>query len=68
MRDKIISDGNFPIISFRRGDFMAKKNKIRRLTEDQYFAYVAGLKENAALFDKDGNMIVPEAFDNTDGD
>lgn len=41
---------------------MSKKNKIKRLTDEQYFAYIAGLKEDAALFDADGEMLVPDAF------
>ena len=36
-----------------------KKNKIARLTEEQYYAYIAGLKNDAALFDANGDMIVP---------
>lgn len=45
-----------------------KKNKIARLTEEQYYAYIAGLKDDdltssAALFDSNGDMIVPSPFD-----
>lgn len=39
-----------------------KKNKIARLTEEQYYAYIAGLKNDAALFDANGDMIVPAPF------
>ena len=39
-----------------------KKNKIARLTEQQYYAYIAGLKNDAALFDANGDMIVPAPF------
>ncbi|MDE7082398.1 MAG: hypothetical protein K2O89_01680 [Clostridia bacterium] len=39
-----------------------KKNKIAKLTEEQYYAYIAGLKEDAALFSADGKMIVPSPF------
>lgn len=39
-----------------------KKNKIARLTEEQYYAYIAGLKDDAALFDANGDMIVPAPF------
>lgn len=40
-----------------------KKNKIAKITEEQYLAYVAGLKnEGAALFDADGQMLIPREF------
>ena len=39
-----------------------KKNKIARLTEEQYYAYIAGLKNDAALFDANGDMIVHAHF------
>lgn len=39
-----------------------KKNKIAKLTEEQYFAYIAGLKNEPALFDASGKMIVPTPF------
>lgn len=44
--------------------FMAKKNKIRKLTDDQYYAYIMGLKDNVALFDSNGDVIVPDVFEN----
>lgn len=40
-----------------------KKNKIAKLTEEQYFAYIAGIENDAALFGADGKMIVPAPFD-----
>ncbi|MDE6667215.1 MAG: hypothetical protein K2K38_02565 [Clostridia bacterium] len=48
-----------------------KKHRIARLTEEQYYAYIAGLKDDdinssAALFDSNGDMIVPSPFDNKD--
>ena len=43
---------------------MAKKNKIRKLTDDQYYAYIMGLKDNVALFDSNGDVIVPDVFEN----
>ena len=47
-----------------------KKNKIARLTEEQYYAYIAGLKDDgvndAALFDANGDVLVPSPFDNED--
>lgn len=45
---------------------MAKKNKIKKLTDDQYYAYIMGLKDNAALFDYKGDVIVPDVFENGD--
>ncbi|MDE7329905.1 MAG: hypothetical protein K2N30_02250 [Clostridia bacterium] len=39
-----------------------KKNKVPKITEEEYFAYVAGLKNDAALFDADGKMAVPAPF------
>ena len=41
---------------------MAKKNKIKKLTDEQYYAYIMGLKNNAALFDASGDVIVPDVF------
>lgn len=43
---------------------MANK-KIAKITDEQYLAYIAGLKENAAsLVDSDGQLLVPDAFVN----
>lgn len=53
---------------------MSKKNKIKKLTDEQYLAYIAGLKDDASLFSADGELIVPDAFvrreekENTQGD
>ena len=36
---------------------MGKKRKIKKITDEQYLAYIAGLKDDpapAALFDSDG--------------
>lgn len=44
---------------------MGKKRKIKKITDEQYLAYIAGLKDDpapAALFDSDGNMSVPDAY------
>lgn len=44
-----------------------KKNKIAKITEEQYFAYIAGLKnDGAALFDADGEMLIPREFTDDD--
>ncbi len=40
-----------------------KKNKVQKLTEQEYYAYIAGLKnEEAAFFGPDGKLIIPDAF------
>lgn len=41
---------------------MAKKNKIKKLTDEQYYAYIVGLKNSAALFDSNGDVAVPDVF------
>lgn len=46
---------------------MAKK-KIVKLTDAQYLEYIAGLKDDAALFDADGNMLVPDEFTREEND
>ena len=39
---------------------MAKKKKIVKLSDRQYFEYIMSLKDDAALFNADGEMLVPE--------
>ncbi len=40
-----------------------KKNKITKISEEEYFAYIAGLKnDGAALFDSAGEMLIPTEF------
>ena len=39
---------------------MAKKKKIVKLTDQQYFEYIMSLKDDAALFNADGEILVPE--------
>lgn len=41
---------------------MGKKTKVKRITDEQYLAYIAGLKNDAALFDAKGEMLVPDTF------
>ena len=41
---------------------MGKKKKVKRITDEQYLAYIAGLKHDAALFDAKGEMLVPDTF------
>ena len=44
-----------------------KKKKIAKITEEQYFAYIAGLKENdAALVTPDGDLLIPDEFKQSD--
>lgn len=45
---------------------MAKKSKIKKLTDEQYYAYIMGLKNNAALFDSNGDVVVPDVFKDTE--
>lgn len=45
-----------------------KKNKIAKITEEQYYAYIAGLRENAALFSADGETVVPTPFKREEDD
>lgn len=47
--------------------FMSKnKKKIRKLTDEQYNEYIAGLKDTAPLFSADGSMLVPDVFERRD--
>ena len=39
---------------------MAKKKKIVKLNDRQYYEYIMSLKDDAALFNADGEMLVPE--------
>lgn len=41
---------------------MSKKKKIPKLTDEQYYEYIMGLRDNAALFNADGEVLVPEPF------
>lgn len=47
---------------------MAKKTKIKKLTDDQYYAYIMGLKDSAALFDANGEVVVPDVFADNEKD
>ncbi|MGN0806291.1 MAG: hypothetical protein ACI4MC_04560 [Candidatus Coproplasma sp.] len=43
------------------------KTKIRKLSEEQYNEYVATLRNDAALYNADGSIFVPEYnFDTED--
>lgn len=39
------------------------KNKVRKLTDEQYNAYISTLKENAAIYNADGSTFVPKEYD-----
>lgn len=41
---------------------MGKKNKIKKITDEQYLQYIAGLKNGAALFNSNGDLSVPDEF------
>lgn len=36
------------------------KKKMRRLTQAQYEEYIAALKDDAALYESDGKLFVPD--------
>lgn len=49
--------------------FMSKnKKKIRKLTDEQYNEYIAGLRDTAALFSADGSMLVPDVFETSESE
>ena len=52
------------IITHLNGGFFMgkKKNKIAKLTEEQYVAYIAGLKNTAAIVNPDGSVLVPDGL------
>ncbi len=39
---------------------MAKKRKVRKLTDEQYNAYITSLKYDAASYNADGSRVVPD--------
>ncbi len=45
---------------------MSKKRKVRKLTDEQYNAYIASLKYDAASYNADGSRVVPPEFDGDD--
>ncbi len=42
---------------------MAKKKKIKKLTDEQYNAYITSLKYDAASYNADGSRVVPDEID-----
>lgn len=40
-----------------------KKRKIPKLTEEQYNAYIAILKEDPSLYSADGKLVIPPEID-----
>ena len=46
--------------NFKGVQKMAKKKKIAKLTDQQYFEYIMSLKDDAALFCANGEMLVPD--------
>lgn len=47
---------------------MAKKKKIVKLTDEQYVKYIMSLKDDAALYNADGEMFTPDSVTNYDED
>lgn len=45
-----------------------KKHKINKISEQEYLSYIAGLKNDAALFNSNGDMAIPEPFVKRDGE
>ncbi len=39
---------------------MAKKRKVKKLTDEQYNAYITSLKYDAASYNADGSRVVPD--------
>ena len=39
---------------------MAKKKKIAKLSDVQYYEYIMSLKDDAALYNTDGQPYIPE--------
>ncbi len=39
---------------------MSAKKKIKKLTDEQYNEYIAVLRQDAALYDPDGKIFVPQ--------
>lgn len=47
---------------------MAKKKKIIKLTDEQYIKYIMSLKDDAALYNADGEMFTPASVTNYEKD
>ena len=45
---------------------MAKKKKIVKLNDRQYYEYIMSLKDDAALYDTNGKPFVPEEIKKDD--
>ena len=39
---------------------MSKKRKVKKLTEEQYNAYITSLKYDPASYNADGSRVVPD--------
>lgn len=46
---------------------MAKK-KIAKLNDEQYFKYIMSLKDDAALYNANGEMYVPDEIESDKGE
>ncbi len=46
---------------------MSRKRKVRKLTDEQYNAYITSLKYDAASYNADGSRVVPEELGGDDG-
>ena len=45
---------------------MAKKKKIAKLTDRQYYEYIMSLKDEASLYNSNGEAFVPEEIKKDD--
>lgn len=45
-----------------------KRKKIAKITEEQYIAYVAGLKDGTVPCNSNGDLYIPEQFKAESGD
>ena len=51
------------IHNFYGGFYMSKKSKVKKLTDEQYNAYITSLKYDAASYNADGSRVVPDELD-----
>lgn len=45
-----------------------KKNKVAKITEEEYYAYIAGLKTEIAPVSAGGKLLVPDPFSRAEPD
>lgn len=45
---------------------MKKRKKMPKLNDEQYVAYIMSLKDDAPLYNTDGDMVVPDSLRGAD--